>query len=69
MMSWMKLHKAVLDIAASLLKPELTHVWQGYPTPSYDLSHQEILTSCGREEIGGDPCGPRVFGRSTRNTS
>jgi hypothetical protein len=69
MMSWMKLHKAVLDIAASLLKPELTHVWQGYPTPSYDLSHQEILTSCGREEIGGDPCGLRVFGRSTRNTS
>jgi hypothetical protein len=57
----MKLHKVVLDMAASFLKPELTHVWQGYPTPSCDLSHREILTSCGREEIVGDPCGPRVF--------
>jgi hypothetical protein len=43
--------------------PELTRVWQGYPTPSCDLSHQGILTSRGWEEIGRDPCSLRVFGR------
>jgi hypothetical protein len=46
--------------------PELTHVWQGYPTPSCDLSHQGILTSCGGKEIGRDPCSLRVFEHVSR---
>jgi hypothetical protein len=25
----------------------LTRVWQGHPSPSCDLSHQAVLTSCG----------------------
>jgi hypothetical protein len=41
--------------------PELTHVWQGYPAPSYDLSHQHILTSHGREEINVVQEFPNLF--------
>jgi hypothetical protein len=35
---WMKLHRAVLDIASRLVHLD---------SPSYGLSHQGVLTSCG----------------------
>jgi hypothetical protein len=45
-MSWMKWHKAILDIAARLGHLN-SHAWQGHPIPSCDLLHQGVLTSRG----------------------
>jgi hypothetical protein len=46
-MSWMKWRKAILDIANWLIHLNSPRAWQGHPIPSYDLSHQGVLTSHG----------------------
>jgi hypothetical protein len=46
-MSWMKMHKVVLDIAARLVHLNSPHVWKSDSALAYDLSHQGILTSRG----------------------
>jgi hypothetical protein len=43
--------------------PELTRVWKGSHTPSFDCSHQSILTSHSGEEVRRHSCGSRVSGR------
>jgi hypothetical protein len=47
-MSWMKSHRAVLDIAGRLV--HLNSCMIRSPPPSCGLSHQGVLTSCGSVE-------------------
>jgi hypothetical protein len=60
-MSWMKLHKAILDIAARLVhlnSPVYGKVTLHLPA----IGCIEVLTSCGGEEVRGYSCGSRVSG-------
>jgi hypothetical protein len=70
--SWMKLHKAILDIAKWLVSPD-SDIWQGHLAPSSHCLHQGIHAPHRGKEYRGNIDGMKVSRgfseRSTRNVS
>jgi hypothetical protein len=58
-MSWMKLHKAILDIAKRLVYLN-SDIWQGRLPPSRRGSYQGICAPHRGKKYRGNTCGMRI---------